>query len=136
MCDPQGVIILQFDRLIVTAPSQSIVYSDNCLLQQYNPSLVLDGIQSLGPDKQNFLLIIVIIFLSIIRKIVGRKLHKHMYMEAEKKNALRLKKFLLSYKTTTSPRIAGPIWTRLPPIDQFFDQPDCRPESPPIAPLF
>ena len=30
----------------------------------------------------------------------------------------------------------GPIWTRLSPINQSFDLPDGRPESPPIAPLF
>ena len=28
----------------------------------------------------------------------------------------------------------GPIWTRLSTINQFFYPPDCRPESPPIAP--
>ena len=30
----------------------------------------------------------------------------------------------------------GPIWTRLSPMNQFFDRPDCRPESPPIVPFF
>ena len=30
----------------------------------------------------------------------------------------------------------GPIWTRLSPMIQFFDRPDCRPESPPIVPFF
>ena len=30
----------------------------------------------------------------------------------------------------------GRIWTRLSPINQSFDLPDGRPESPPIAPLF
>ena len=29
----------------------------------------------------------------------------------------------------------GPIWTRLSPINQSFDLPDGRPESPPIAQL-
>ena len=45
--------------------------------------------QNLGPDKQNFRpKIIVIIFLSIIHNITGRKFHKQspkaLYMEAEK----------------------------------------------------
>ena len=30
----------------------------------------------------------------------------------------------------------GPIWTRLSPINQSFNLPDGRPESPPIAQLF
>ena len=29
-----------------------------------------------------------------------------------------------------------PIWTRLSPINQIFDPPDCRPESPPIVSPF
>ena len=29
-----------------------------------------------------------------------------------------------------------PIWTRLSPINQFFNPPDCRPESPPIVSPF
>ena len=32
--------------------------------------------------------------------------------------------------------LIDPIWTRLSPINQFFDAPDCRSESPPIVSPF